>query len=206
MNYTNDIDELNIPKQRSMPFEQFFGEMALTPQQKKDRIALAEEFEDMLWWFFEYYETMYVGGIVDMATLTDALEARYFDVLGGHMPLDEEVYTYVKTFAQNVSKTTTEHSDEYYTSGDRARLIAENESLTCFNNYDYSLAVSLGRTQKRWVAMVDKKTRDSHLVVNGTTIPIDEPFTVGSCEMMYPHDFRGNAEEVINCRCSIEYL
>lgn len=209
MDYTIDIDELNVPKkERSMPFEKFFGEMDLTPEQKKKRIEMAEEFEDMMWYFFEYYNVMVENGtIANTQKLTDALETRYLDVLRHFMGSDEEILAYVKIFAQNVTETTVKHSDDdYYTSNDRARLIAENESLSCFNNYDYLDAIASGKTRKRWIAIVDDKTRDTHLAVNGKTIPINDYFFVGDSLMRYPHDLRASAQEVINCRCSISYL
>ena len=55
---------------------------------------------------------------------------------------------------------------------------------------------------------IDDKTREDHVDVNGAVVPIDEPFIVGGYEMMYPGDesLGAGPEEIINCRCSVEYL
>lgn len=212
MDYKLNIDELNTPiKQRSMPFKKFFGDMNLTPSQKEQRISMAEEFEEMMWFYYEYFYVMIEGyssiNNIDKVKLTESLESRYFDVLGHYMAVDEELLPYVPKFAQNVTETTIKHiGDPYYLSADRATLIAENESLSCFNNKEYSDALEDGKTRKRWIAIIDDKTRDTHLAVNGKTLAIDDLFFVGDSLMRYPHDLRASASEVINCRCSIEYL
>lgn len=212
MDYTLDIDELNKPtKQRSMPFEKFFGEMDLKPNQKKQRISMAEEFEEMMWFFYEYFTVMIDGydsiDKIDNTKLIESLTERYFDVVGHYMAVDEELLAYIPKFAQNVVETTIKHiGDTYYLSADRATLVAENESLSCFNNKEYLDALDNGKTRKRWIAIVDDKTRDTHLEVNGKTLAINDLFFVGDSLMRYPHDLRASANEVVNCRCSIEYL
>lgn len=62
-------------------------------------------------------------------------------------------------------------------------------------------ARDLGITvQKRWVATNDGKTRPSHVMVNGETVDLDEPFSNG---LMTVGDPNGPASEVINCRCAM---
>lgn len=56
---------------------------------------------------------------------------------------------------------------------------------------------------KRWVAVMDSRTRASHADLNGEVRPVDEPFSNG---LMYPSDPSGPPEEVYNCRCSIEWV
>jgi len=60
---------------------------------------------------------------------------------------------------------------------------------------------------KTWVAINDNRTRPSHVAVGGTTVPFDEPFSVGGAQMMRPGDasLGAGAEEIVNCRCSILY-
>jgi SPP1 gp7 family putative phage head morphogenesis protein len=60
---------------------------------------------------------------------------------------------------------------------------------------------------KTWVAINDNRTRPSHSAVGGTTVPFDQPFSVGGALMMRPGDgsLGAGAEEIVNCRCSILY-
>jgi hypothetical protein len=55
--------------------------------------------------------------------------------------------------------------------------------------------------QKTWTTMGDSKVREDHLEVDGTTIPVDQSFTVGGEDLMYPGDPNGSEAEVANCRC-----
>ena len=54
--------------------------------------------------------------------------------------------------------------------------------------------------QKQWVTAGDSLVRDSHIVMNGITVPIDKNFRVGIGSGPGPGRI-GVAEEDINCRC-----
>lgn len=53
---------------------------------------------------------------------------------------------------------------------------------------------------KQWDASLDKRTRDSHVQVDGEIRELDERFSNG---LRYPGDPGGGASEVINCRCAL---
>lgn len=55
---------------------------------------------------------------------------------------------------------------------------------------------------KVWMATADSRTRDSHAELDGATIPVGETFDNGCA---FPGDPDGDAEEVINCRCTLGY-
>lgn len=55
--------------------------------------------------------------------------------------------------------------------------------------------------KKRWIATADERTRESHLLLDGEEVNLDEPF---SNELMYPGDPDGDPGEVYNCRCTME--
>lgn len=55
--------------------------------------------------------------------------------------------------------------------------------------------------EKRWIATNDSRTRESHVDIDGETVPLDEPFSNG---LMYPADPSGEPEEVFNCRCTMD--
>jgi uncharacterized protein with gpF-like domain len=60
--------------------------------------------------------------------------------------------------------------------------------------------------QKRWVAVMDSRTRDAHREVHlatlSTPIPIGARFRVGGEWLRYPLDPAGSAWNTVNCRCT----
>ena len=90
----------------------------------------------------------------------------------------------------------------------RADTIARTEINAAYINGDWNGATALGEygpVEKTWVASFGPRTRPSHAAVSGTTIPVQEPFSVGGVPMMYPHAPGAPAGEVVNCRCHVDY-
>lgn len=56
------------------------------------------------------------------------------------------------------------------------------------------------KLEKRWVSVLDKKTRDSHQKLDGQTVPIDGEFEINGHKAPQPRLF-GVASEDIRCRC-----
>lgn len=56
------------------------------------------------------------------------------------------------------------------------------------------------KMQKTWISTDDERTRESHVLMDGETVDIDEPF---SNDLMYPADPDGDPSEVYNCRCTM---
>ena len=85
----------------------------------------------------------------------------------------------------------------------RAERIARTEVGSASNEASMAGAKSLGESlRKVWMGFNDGRERESHIALNGTTIEMDDEFMPG---LAYPCDPNGDAEEVINCRCSIGY-
>jgi HK97 family phage portal protein len=82
----------------------------------------------------------------------------------------------------------------------RAKTIARTEVGGYFQKGNYEGYKQAGVDIKIWVAVMDDATRDSHAEADGEEVPMNMPFSNG---LMFPHDPRGDAEETINCRCSI---
>lgn len=62
-------------------------------------------------------------------------------------------------------------------------------------------AISLGvQLQKLWLATRDSRTRDSHVIMDGEQVDVEEKFSNGC---MYPGDPDGAPAEVYNCRCAM---
>lgn len=56
---------------------------------------------------------------------------------------------------------------------------------------------------KQWIATLDKKTRDTHAILDGQLREIEEPFEVGPYEIMFPRDPEAAPEMRCNCRCTL---
>ena len=91
----------------------------------------------------------------------------------------------------------------------RAMMIARTETGTSVNYGQTETYRASGIEQKEWIATLDDRTRESHLLMDGKIVSIDETFEVenlsegGVDNMMYPLDPNGSAGNVCNCRCSI---
>jgi len=88
-----------------------------------------------------------------------------------------------------------------------ALTIARTELQSSVEGGNFELMKATGEAAgvaitKTWITAEDERVRESHRELNGVTIPIDEPFANG---LMYPSDYSGAPEEVINCRCDIQY-
>ena len=55
---------------------------------------------------------------------------------------------------------------------------------------------------KIWIATLDNRTRDSHAMLDGVDIPLDNVFDNG---LERPRDPNGEPAEICNCRCSLKY-
>lgn len=231
-----DFDNLNILKRRSIPYDDYFGEMELTVQQKQRRKDLAIILEDIIAIWLVVIEQEYQNDshdeIMDKQLLTNMV---YEAVDGkGFFAIESEQDTYIKDFVKNTYKTTIDNLEDsndvvpkedieepksvddvepYWTSEDRAKFIAENEANTIINTAEYNEAVARGFTDKIWMAYPDDRVRETHEITNGAKIPIDAYFYVGAARMLYPKDVTSELstgadcpEEIINCRCTIKYV
>jgi SPP1 gp7 family putative phage head morphogenesis protein len=59
------------------------------------------------------------------------------------------------------------------------------------------------KVKKKWVAVLDSRTRDTHQRLDGQEVDIDEPFKIDDYEIDYPGDPNGDPEMVYNCRCTM---
>lgn len=91
----------------------------------------------------------------------------------------------------------------------RARMIARTETAAAYNFANLEMASTIeestGKLNKVWVAATDERVRDTHAEADGQSVALDEAFEVGSSSMQHPGDPNGDAEEVINCRCTMIY-
>jgi len=78
-------------------------------------------------------------------------------------------------------------------------LTNSTENLARYDTFSEAQAMGIP-LMKTWIATMDGRTRDSHLDMDGETVPLDEPFSNG---LMYPGELAGPPAEVYNCRCAL---
>ena len=188
---------------KSLPYQRYFGTMDLSDNQKQDRIKLAVLLEDF------FIDLLYVLETLEYESLeyiNKEWTNKFIDIIATVIVIDDSIKAYAsKTINQIIETTDAKHETEYFTSEDRAIVIAENESNALYNYEDYQQAVVSGKTTKTWLTVLDERVRSTHSVLDGMTIGINELFVVGNSYMRYPHDIEGSVREIINCRCSILY-
>lgn len=199
-----EFEELNeMSTERSVPYDTYFGEMGISQEDKENRKEMARQFEEL---FMLFYAMIAYEDSADF--LASYISSRYLEIVRSFHPADMYIREYSKDISSKIVQTTFEHIDEpYYTSYDRARYIAENESNTVLNHYDFEDAKAAGYEFKTWETMMDERVRPDHWAAQGQTVPIDEPFEIGVSLMMYPKDYSLGADpnEVIGCRCWIVF-
>lgn len=101
---------------------------------------------------------------------------------------------------ETISQISDRVRDVYNVASNRARTIARTETTGAVNGGSMMYYEEADVRKKQWVAAGDEATRDSHLAVNGEIRRMEEKFSNG---LDYPGG-DGPAEEVINCRCTIQ--
>lgn len=213
----SSYDELNIRpnNRRSEPYKEYFSKMSISDKEKQERIAFSEQMEEVVLYILALIETTIESGETKREYIQTQFYDKYLDVIASYMLID----TYIKQYAVDITKqiidTTFERlssedksiTDDYCLSNDRAMFISECEANSILNYRQYSKAVKSGKTKKKWIDVGDKRERKTHLEVGGTTLPIGEPFSVGDSLLQFPKDtsLGASADEIVNCRCSIQY-
>ena len=59
------------------------------------------------------------------------------------------------------------------------------------------------KMEKVWIATPDNRTRDSHAMLDGASVPLGDVFDNG---LERPRDPNGTPAEICNCRCSLKYV
>ena len=213
----SSYDELNIrpDNRRSEPYKEYFSKMSISDKEKQERIAFSEQMEEVVLYILALIETTIESGETDQEYIQTQFYDKYLDVIASYMLID----TYIKQYALDVTKQIIDATferfsaedksitDDYYLSNDRAMFISECEANSILNYRQYSKAVKAGKTKKKWIDVGDKRERKTHLEVGETILPIDEPFSVGDSLLQFPKDtsLGASADEIVNCRCSIQY-
>ncbi len=198
-----------IENLRSMPYDDFFGEMGLADEQKEKRIEFSKKIEDDMRFLIMLILIMQETGQIEIEKAAEEFEMRLLEWVALYVTLDDDIKTYITDFCLSTTETTVNHiAEKYYVSEDRIRFVSENAALDFLNTADFQKARENGKQYKTWHTIMDGKERNTHRRENLTTIPIDSYFLVGEALMRYPHDMAVaylHPEEVINCRCWVTY-
>lgn len=189
--------------------------MSISDKEKQERVTFSEQMEEVVLYILALIETTIESGETNREYIQTQFYDKYLDVIALYMLID----TYIKQYTLGVTKQIIDATferfsaedksiaDDYYLSNDRAMFISECEANSILNYRQYSKAVKAGKTKKKWIDVGDKRERKTHLEVGGTILPIDEPFSVGDSLLQFPKDtsLGSSADEIVNCRCSIQY-
>ena len=205
---TLGIDEIRTPQVEVEPPEEYFSKMAISKEQKEERVEAAEDLQDDILFLFNLLlvEAMYGE---DYELVYSTFLTRFRNTVAKFARMDDYIKSYIAERPREIFETTLKRMElgGWWTSVDRATIIGENEANSVCNYEDLQEAIDAGYTKKMWLSERDARVRRSHMAVDGVTIPIQEYFIVGDAAMMMPHDPEClDARETVNCRCSLKYL
>lgn len=205
------MDEMNLlfPDYDYSEIEEiveYFSEMELSDKQKEERIALAHKLQNRMMFVLSLIYFLSQKQTVETYTIQEMFRSAFLDAVGGEISISQRTMVHIEIISSDLAESTVRHIEEEETfSYERSVTLGEEEANTIYNNEDFEEALQEGYTMKTWKTMQDKKVRHTHMRVDDKTIPIEEYFSVGNCEMLFPRDEEADAEEVCNCRCTIEY-
>lgn len=210
------FDELNTPKVEVEPPEKYFSKMAISKEQKEERVETANDLMDVLLFFFALLAIEMQEVQPDYDMVYRKFKTRFRNVVADHSRMDDYQNNYVDEYTLQQYELTRRHMEAagvgsgntdagWWTSADRAMAIGENEANSILNYSELQKAIDEGYTTKTWVTERDNRVRKTHKEVDGVTIPIKEYFIVGNGVMLAPHDEYNNPDECVNCRCSLKF-
>ena len=210
----DELNRLNAPNEKkAIPYREFFGKMRISPAQMRERIELAEDIEDAMLFVFAYWLIREDLGYTDSDMRRMAKE-KLTEVFDKYGKSDAYIAKHIEDVSNEIidatARNTAEQNDEpagYWTSLDRAMIIAENEANSFTNYTEYRSAKAKGYTKKRWLTELDDRVRLTHTLVESKTVDIDGLFLVGDSLMRFPRDneYDPDPSEVVNCRCACVY-
>lgn len=202
-------DELNqlVGRKISESYDEYFAPMHITEEQKKKRIRLAEDLEDVFIALLAELFYCEQEGIKIPADIYDRALEEYLAVIGSAVVTDDYLVEHaISTIADTIAVLKRHESDPFYYSEDRAMAISEGESNSVWNYTEFEEAVK-NKKFKTWHTIMDGHERESHAEVNGLTIPINDLFELKGGYMMYPRsdEYGASDDEIVNCRCSLTF-
>ena len=161
-----------------------------------------EEEEDIIDELLDLYLLAFYDGCLDAA---QELEIDLEPPIAGaseiiNRPIDG------KTFEDRVRAYL--NGDMGETTGTPAEAIArvaDTDSVRIYNEAKLMTARANGATEKTWHTMEDNRVRDTHVVLDGVTSPIDGYFYTYTGERAQAPGQFGSAAEDVGCRCFLTF-
>lgn len=205
-----EFDELKQTyEHEKVNINSYFSEMDLTDKEKEKRKEFANEMKDVLLFIFTLYLLMKQYDYINKQYIIQQLQEKYSNTILKYMQIDDYINGMVIDSVKDIVETTFNHDgEEFYTSEDRAELIACNSANDTLNYKQYADAVKAGKKHKKWITERDRRVRRTHKELDSKVIPIGDTFLVGNILMRFPHDtlFGISYKELANCRCTIKYF
>ncbi|MGC5400201.1 phage portal protein [Streptomyces sp. DT20] len=85
----------------------------------------------------------------------------------------------------------------------RATMIARTETVGGYSAASHMAALDAGAVRKTWLSTDDKRTRRTHRLAEGNTVPMNKRFTL--TESRWPADPAAPANQSIQCRCALTF-
>lgn len=167
--------------------------------------------------------------IFDLLTMYYALGWRETGLnLGEDITMSESLQQDA-VLAKTAGKTAFERIDEHITVAEEAlrqgggveaasrlteqiKVVADTEARRAADTARYEAGEQYAEDHpeknvlKQWVAIIDDVTRDTHIYLDGTIVPMDAYFySYSGDRALYPHGFQ-SAEENANCRCRLRII
>ena len=184
--------------------DEFYNAMDLSEERVEERKAVADKLFAVFLSLFILVETV-DDYEVCFYWLTDSLR----DIVEKYGFYDAYSMLYINRFATEYLDVTFNRKEEseYWLSPDRALLGALNESNAIIGYEELQDAIADGCEFKIWRTERDNRVRPTHKELDGKKIPIEEYFTVGMEQMLYPRDEVncGDLSELSGCRCHLDF-
>ena len=212
------FDELNTPKIEVEEPEEYFKKMAITPEQREERVETSKEIIDVMLFFFALLAIEMAASKPNYTMVRRSLLQRFTDVVTKHSRIDDYTEAYIREFTDNTYDITQRYMEAagvgidgrtdagWWTSNDRATAIGENEANSILNYEELQKAIEEGYTTKQWVTEKDNRVRKDHKGMDSVKVGIGEYFVFPDCIMFAPHDeVNGTPEQTNGCRCTLIY-
>ncbi|MER6103611.1 phage portal protein [Streptomyces sp. NPDC001832] len=85
----------------------------------------------------------------------------------------------------------------------RATMIARTETVGGYSAASHMAALDRGAVRKTWMSTDDTRTRRTHRLAQGDTVPMNKRFTL--TESRWPADSAAPAAQSIQCRCALTF-